>query len=324
MNKAKIHIVTCFDHGFVMPTGVMMYSVSVNNPDVDIVFHLIVDESVTEDDRNNITETIAGFDDKRAVFYDINSRNCLAFPICNNKNNPRITRATYYRLFLTDILPETLDKILYLDGDCICRHSLLPLWEIDISHNAVGAVFDRSEGNIEYYNRLKYPFELGYFNAGVLLVNLDYWRKQNVLKLFADFISDHSEQIKWEDQDVMNVVFQDKKRYVPAKYNFQSGFLRKNATWDYWKYENELKEAMADPVIVHFSTKEKPWFTYTQHPHPISSTFYKYQNQTKWRGIRLENRTITQRLRNSIANYIRNKGLIPPLKSRYINILPID
>lgn len=154
MNKTIIHIVACFDDGFVMPTSVMMYSVCANNPDVDIDFHLIVDESVTDDDRNDITETIARFEDKRTVFYDISSRNCLAFPIWNNKNNPRITRATYYRLFLTDILPETLDKILYLDGDCICRHSLLPLWETDISHYAVGAVFDRSEGNIEYYNRL--------------------------------------------------------------------------------------------------------------------------------------------------------------------------
>lgn len=319
-----MNIVACFDHGFVMPTGVMIYSVCVNNLDVDIDFHLVVDESVTEDDRNDITETVAQFKGKRALFYDIRSRKCLAFPIYNDKNNLRITRATYYRLFLTEILPETLDKVLYLDGDCVCRHSLLPLWETDISNDAVGAVFDESEGNIEYYNRLKYPFELGYFNAGVLLVNLDYWRKQNVLKTFVDFIAYHSERIRWEDQDVMNVVFQDKKLYVPAKYNFQSGFLRKNAKWDYWKYENELNEAKVDPVIVHFSTKEKPWFTYTRHPHPFSRTFYKYQNQTKWRGIRLEKRSIKQRLRNSIAKCLRKNGFISPLKSRYIDILPID
>lgn len=319
-----MNIVACFDHGFVMPTGVMIYSVCVNNLDVDIDFHLVVDESVTEDDRNDITETVAQFKGKRALFYDIRSRKCLAFPIYNDKNNLRITRATYYRLFLTEILPETLDKVLYLDGDCVCRHSLLPLWETDVSNDAVGVVFDESEGNIEYYNRLKYPFELGYFNAGVLLVNLDYWRKQNVLKTFVDFIAYHSDRIRWEDQDVMNVVFQDKKLYVPAKYNFQSGFLRKNAKWDYWKYENELNEAKVDPVIVHFSTKEKPWFTYTRHPHPFSSTFYKYQNQTKWRGIRLEKRTIKRRLWNFIANCLRKYGFIPPLKSRYIDILPID
>ena len=324
MNKAIIHIVACLDHGFVMPTGVMMYSVCVNNPNVDINFHLIVDESVTEDDRNDITETIARFGDKRVAFYHISSRNCLAFPICNNENNLRITQATYYRLFLTDILPETLDKVLYLDGDCICRHSLLPLWETDISNYAVGAVFDVSEGNIEYYNRLKYPFELGYFNAGVLLVNLDYWRKKNVLKLFADFIGYHFERMRLEDQDVLNFVFQDKKLYVPAKYNFQSGFFRKIAGWDYWKYENELIEAKADPVVVHFSTLEKPWFTYTRHPHPFSSTFYKYQNQTKWKGVRLEKRNIKQRIRNSIVNYLRKNGFIHPLKSRYIDILPID
>lgn len=79
MNKDTRHIVACFDYSFVMSAGVMMCSVCVNNPDVDIVFHLIVDESVTEDDRNDITETVAQFKDKRALFNDISSRKCLAF-----------------------------------------------------------------------------------------------------------------------------------------------------------------------------------------------------------------------------------------------------
>ena len=45
----KMDIVACTDNRFVMPTGVMIQSVCVNNPDVDIVFHIIVDDSVTTD-----------------------------------------------------------------------------------------------------------------------------------------------------------------------------------------------------------------------------------------------------------------------------------
>ena len=51
-------IVACTDKWFVMPTGVMMYSVCANNQDTEIMFHLVVDESVTDADRNDLKKTV--------------------------------------------------------------------------------------------------------------------------------------------------------------------------------------------------------------------------------------------------------------------------
>lgn len=47
----RMDIAACTDRHFVMPTGVMMQSVCVNNPDVDIVFHIIVDDNVTQKEK---------------------------------------------------------------------------------------------------------------------------------------------------------------------------------------------------------------------------------------------------------------------------------
>ena len=58
-----IEIVTCIKR-FVMPTGVMMYSVRVNNPDVDIVFYVIHDDSVTSKNRMDLEESITIFEGK--------------------------------------------------------------------------------------------------------------------------------------------------------------------------------------------------------------------------------------------------------------------
>lgn len=320
----KIDIVACTDKGFVMPTGVMMISVCENNPETDIVFHIILDDSITTEDRQDLKDIVNPYTGKSVVFYHANERmQKKSFP--RGKLRKTLTKTMYYRLYLTELLTQDIDKVLYLDGDAIVRHSLLPLWNTDLGENALAAVSDCSSGNIEYYNRLKYPYELGYFNSGVLLINLKYWREHQVLNDFESYMEKHADAIKCHDQDVLNVVFCEKKILVPLKYNLQNIFFKKKRnSFDYWKLEKELLEAFADPCIVHFTTSNKPWRKYQIDPHPFSSTWYKYQNMTKWRGIQLEHRTKKQLIRNYVGDILRKVGIFHPLKKTYIEIAPID
>lgn len=323
----RIDIAACTDRHFVMPTGVMMQSVCVNNPDVDIVFHIILDENVKAGARQDLEGIVAPYAGKSVAFYNVSEE-------LQKKSFPRgliyrndITKATYYRLYFAELLPQDLDKVLYLDGDVIVRHSLLPLWNIDMGDNAVAAANDCSCGCIEYYNRLKYPFDLGYFNAGVLLVNLKYWREHQVLKNFESYMEKHADSVKMYDQDVLNVVFRNKKVYFPIKYNLQHPFLwRENVAYDYWKLEKEVLEARMDPCIIHFTSTDKPWRKYQAEPHPFSSTWYKYQDMTKWKGVKYEHRTRKQRMRRFVGNVFRMLRLLPPLQQnrRFLDVAPID
>lgn len=315
-------IVACSDKWFVMPTGVMMYSVCVNNPDVDIMFHVIHDDSVTNKDQRDLEETVAGFNGKSITFYHVDVKKIPCFPNVTT----RITQATYYRLMLSEILPKTIGKVLYLDGDIIVRHSLLPLWNTNLKDYAVGAVLDGSVGYLEYYHRLNIPLQLGYFNAGVLLVNLEYCREQNVVKDFFRILQEYADKLKYHDQDVLNVAFSDNKVLLPIKYNLMHGFLEKQPYHDYKQYENEVEQARKDPVIVHFSAA-KPWVGYLRQPkHPFANTFFKYQNQTKWKGVKIDRRPFKLRVINFVADTLRKYGLksqLPPL-CEYIEIAPID
>ena len=301
-----------------MPTGVMMYSVCVNNPEVDIDFHLVVGESVTIDDKKDLTETVAAFEGKQVAFYDFNSPRCAPFPL------RLLPSSTYYRLFLSEMLPENIDKVLYLDGDCIVRHSLLPLWNNNLEDCAVGAVFCRIEGNKEIYERLQYPADNGYFNAGVLLINLDYWRNNDVVKTFVSYISAFPDRIKYEDQDVLNAIFHDKRKALHVKYNLQTGCLCKDPLWDSWNRKNEVVEAILDPVIIHYTWMSKPWEAYSRHPHPFRSSFLKYQNKTKWKGYRCEKRNHRTVIRNFIGDSLRKMGVLSPLPSPFMEIFPVD
>ena len=304
-----------------MPTGVMLFSVCVNNPDINILFHIVVDESVTEENKRDILQTTSNFIAKNIVFYLVDSQLTRQFPL---HKGTRITQATYYRLFLTDILPSTIDKVLYLDGDIIVRKTLLPLWKIDLTDYAIGGAFDWAEGRKEIYTRLGYPSTKGHFNAGVLLINLSYWRIHNLKKAFVEYVWNYSDRIKYEDQDVLNVVLQDQKLLIPIKYNFQTGFLKKIPEWNYLKYEEEVNEGLSDPVIVHYTERYKPWYADTFPYHPYRNCFLKYQRKTMWKGVCRDLRPLNIKIRNFIGGILRKLRILKPIKSPFIDVIPID
>ena len=315
-------IVACTDKWFVMPTGVMMYSVCVNNPDLDIVFHIIHDESITEKDKHDLEQTVTAFHGKQIVFYMVNVEMFAAFPNLQNRHD--ITQASYYRLMLSEILPESIEKVLYLDGDIIVRGSILPLWETDIADYAVAAVRDPNERNIEFYTRLRYPSDKGYFNAGVLLVNLHYWRDHNLAAEFNEFLRTRASDIVYHDQDVLNAKFYGSKVNLPLKYNFTSGLLYSDPRYHYWRSDHEWTEALQDCVVLHFYN-EKPWSIYQRNRHPFSNTWYKYQDQTIWKGLKFDKRSRKMKIINFVADTLRKWKLKSQITDYcFIDIAPID
>ena len=303
-----------------MPTGVMLCSVCVNNPELNIQFHIITDTDVAEEDCDDLAAVVAPYDRVDVRFY------CVSEQVLGN-SFPRlddvITRAAYFRLYITSLLPPSINKALYLDGDVIVRHSLKELWNMDLTGYALAAVHDMREGTTERYEGLGYSKSLGYFNSGVLLINLSYWRQHQVTKLFDEFMRDRGENIRFHDQDVLNYIFREQKMTLPIKYNLQDGFLWKKPEYDWSRYGEEVMAARKDPVIVHFTREIKPW-RYSYDPNPFRSTFLKYQKMTKWKGVYTDWRPFSTRARNSVGIILRRMRMIPQIESRFVSIAPVD
>ena len=318
-----IEIVLCVDHRFIMPAGVMIHSVCRNNPNQDIRFHVVVDESVTEEDKEDLRE-VAGRNSVQ--FYLVDSQAFGSMPLLSN-----LSHAAYYRLLIPQILPKDIHKVLYLDSDIIVRHSLLPLWKTDLDGYALAAVMDNLDSVIETYNRLKYPPHLGYFNSGVLLLNLKFLRANDIHGEIQSFIKNRSDDILYCDQDILNYVLRERKVSLPVKYNFQTSFLfvPDMCGYDYKKYEEEVLEARKDPVILHY-TLGKPWMEGANHPY--RSTFFRYQSETKWKGCIWKNPKrppFMVRVRSHIKRILVKMGLFKvapmPKKSKvFVDLPPID
>jgi len=278
-------IVLCPDNNYVMPCGVLICSICENNKKEDIKFHIVTDEKFTFQNKSSLLAIIEKYECK-SMFYEIDVSDVQKYlPIKQAGQLFHITLATYYRLFLSKLLPDNLDKVLYLDCDIIVCNNLNELWNTDIAFYAIAAVPDMNEGQIFFYNRLRYSQNMGYFNAGVLLINLNYWRENGILDRYIQFASSYPERVVYHDQDIMNYVLKDIKLSLPLRYNIQNGFLREELQIS-WEYEEELNKAFSNPCVLHYMGESKPWTKNCSHPY--RELFFKYQRLTEWKDMPLQ------------------------------------
>jgi lipopolysaccharide biosynthesis glycosyltransferase len=222
-----------------------------------------------------------------------------------------ISIATYYRLLIPELLPPTVDKVIYLDCDIVVRHSLDDLWNYPISGYGLGAVYQISNWSIDAIKRLGYPVSFGYFNAGVLLIDLKYWRENNISQQLFEYLDEKKEVIVYHDQDALNGLMYEKCCTLPCKWNMLNGFFKKNilTTSDidngeiinnYNDYKKQILIEKDDPTIIHFAFKPKPWEAGCTHPY--KKEYYKYLQYTPWHSFKAP-MAITVFLKNPKKEY---------------------
>ncbi len=298
-----MNILLCTDNNYAMPTGVLMLSIC--NYNRNVRFFLLVDSSFSNDNRKKLLR-IALDNECELNFYTISSELTSEMPVRRNDQKDYITKSAYNRLFVTSVLPKEIDKIIYLDSDIVVRKSLRSLWETDIEGFAVGVVNDMDEMKHLEYGRLPYDVKDGYFNSGVLLINVKFWRENNCLNNFFEIVEKKQELLAQHDQDVLNIAFHNKKKWLPITYNFQNGFIYKHQKlWNEEVIGKELKVAKHDPIVVHFAAWDKPWRLECFHPY--CKDWRKYFFRSAWKNERLlgeeEHPTLKRRIRNWLVRH---------------------
>jgi lipopolysaccharide biosynthesis glycosyltransferase len=180
----------------------------------------------------------------------------------------------YNRLLLASYLDVNIEKVLYLDCDLIILKDLSDLYEMDLGNNYLAAVEETISQDVDERLCLE---GRGYFNAGVLLLNLKAWRQQDLERAFLQFISEKAEKIKYLDQDVLNYCSRDHWIQLDRHYNVTHFYYdRSNYSEDYFELSKSAYEALTEnPSIVHFSGHKKPWIEGCDHPK--KDIYFKYE-----------------------------------------------
>lgn len=153
--------------------------------------------------------------------------------------------STYYRLFIPELYPE-LSKALYLDCDLVLQADVAQLYDLPLADALVGAVPDGIVGAVEEFklyvqNRLNIPRAEDYFNAGVLLMNLDAMRQWKFADRFLELLGRVTFQVG-QDQDYLNVLCRGKVRYVGNEWNTMPTGV-----------------GVKKPKLIHYNMDAKPW-----------------------------------------------------------------
>ena len=174
---------------------------------------------------------------------------------------------TYSRLFIGSLIPDTIDKIIYLDCDILVVDSVKQLWDEDISDYYCAGVLDCCNTTVQ--KMLGISEEDNYINAGMLYVNLKKWREDNVEDKFIEFIMNNQNRYYQHDQGIINNTFKDNIKIISPKYNLQGYFQfmsykvsKKFSGIDNEYYSKEIiDEARKNPVFLHFCGANffRPW-----------------------------------------------------------------
>mgnify|MGYP003407835906 CR=1 FL=1 len=278
-----IHVCCCTDHNYLPFAGTMILSVCENSNKTDkIVFHVVIGNDISEKDKKDLENVITQYDGFSIKFYLFQEKKEVIdkLPVKVPGTPQHITIASYYRLFLSKILPESVTKVLYLDCDLIVRKSLKDLFDTDISSYSVAGCIDMLDYFKNTFSRLNFCYDQRYINAGVLLINLDYWRYNHLIDKFLEVVVENKEDLVFHDQDVINKVCCNTKFFFPCKWNVQDTYMYKtlNVRTD---MADEVLEAVKEPSIIHYTNKFKPWVRWCQHPY--KNEFFFYWEKTIWR-----------------------------------------
>jgi lipopolysaccharide biosynthesis glycosyltransferase len=201
-----------------------------------------------------------------------------------------VSPAATFRIPLARLLPEALPRVLYLDVDVVVRHPLGPLWRTELAGRGAAAVRDAgipwagSPGALPW-RELRLPPTAPYFNSGVLLVDLEAWRRRDVPALVHEVSRAH--RLAFADQCALNAALDGDIAQLHPRWNVQSKHLVPCTSMAPLVEDvAELDEALADPAVVHFTTGPlgRPWASRCQHP--FRDAWFEALDRTPWAGWR--------------------------------------
>lgn len=237
------------DKNYKIPAIVMMSSVLENTKE-QCDFYILHNE-LTDEDKNYFNDCLNKYSNFTINFTQVDDKIFQNAPL-----NRHFKTVVYYRLVAAELIPN-VDRILYLDTDTIVNFDVKELYNIDLENKPIAAALEKCMQYDPNYMINCYYLNLDhrqYFNAGVLVIDLKYFRENNITKSFIDILNTEQDNLNCLDQDVLNLQFQNNYKKLDYKFNVLTGLKT------LLKINNDPDvKAFDDIKIYHFAGEKKPW-----------------------------------------------------------------
>ena len=304
MKSDNLHIAISSDANYAKLVSILLVSLFENNKWANCITVHLLSNNIDEESIKLIEKHIPS-DKGNLVVYDVSD---IAGRL-KIKVPSTIAISAYSRLFLSSLLDESIDRVIYMDVDAIVLGSLKTIWSSDLENNQIAGVLD----DVALYAKKAIDLESNeaYVNSGFLLLNLKQWREEGIEAKILDYLIAHNGNVFHHDQGLINAVC-IRKMILPVNYNMVTNFF----VFPYHSFkqqpfysEEEMKEGKKNPIFIHFTAgvANRPWMENCRHP--LKDIFLKYKARSLYKNVPLEKDSRPMRLKLLASLYYHCKPL---------------
>lgn len=247
-----LNFLYCFDKNYNKQASVSIFSLLENSSEKINIFVIHKNENFLHQIENKILKHEKLNELKCYQFKEKN----ISFP---NVTNSHISEATYYRLFMSNYIPKNLMNIIYLDADTVCLKD--PINIIKESYSKMKSRFAISaitELNLnpkteKIFTNLNMK-NSKYFNAGVMIIDLALWKKQDIENIAQLKMRTMVNKIMFWDQDILNSILDGQYKELDKKLNYIVSLSSENNFKDVF-----INDRSKLPFFLHYAGSNKPW-----------------------------------------------------------------
>ena len=293
---------------------VSMVSIMENHREDKIIFYLIED-GINSSRIQSIEKLVKKYGQCLIVkkLDEVMGNNCI-------NGDERHPGTIYAKIFLVDVCDA--DRVLYLDSDTVICNSLEGLWKMDLQDCYIAGV------KMPYSDRTKSKLGLdandAYVCDGVLLLNLEKWRTEDLKKKCLDYINDCNGEPFMLSEGTVNYIAKKHVKVLTPEYNLMSSMILWSAAQirelfdcpDYYS-DHDVIGAREKPVIIHYLNELyiRPWFANSDHPY--REIYLEYRTKA---GCNEKLLTVKQGKRTLILKLLNRYMPFCVLKKIYRNV----
>lgn len=278
-----MNVIYASDDNYAWLMGISMLSLFENNRDVDNIHVYLFGDSISSENEKKLV-SIAKLYRRDFELIDVNK---LSLP--ESLYTGRYPKSAFSRLFAYKLLPDTVDRVLYLDCDIVVDGDLQELYNHPMNGNIILAVKDCVSK--AYKKKIGIKGDDVYINTGVMVMDLDRMRKFHIEEKISKFVSKYAAAMNYADQEIINGIFQGEFGVLPPIWNVMTQFNQysyKQLKWirhphQYYS-ESEIDYAKRHARIFHFTTcmlNIRPWYRNSKLNN--AHVFNRYMQLSPWK-----------------------------------------
>ncbi|MCM1153926.1 MAG: glycosyltransferase family 8 protein [Roseburia sp.] len=256
-----MNIVYASNNDYAKYLGISMLSLFHNNQNINEIIVYILSQNINSENRRKLC-AIAKHYQRTIEFIDISEfGKLIPFTFNTSGFHPIVLS----RLFLCRYIPEERKRVLYLDCDIIVNGSIEELESLPFGQNYVAAVPELYMP-VDKKKRIGLNASETYYNAGVLLINLELWRSMDLETVFMDYYQAMNGQLDYNDQDIINHCCKNKISALDYTYNLSTNlpyfpryFVKKLQPAYDIPSKDVYAQILRKPAIIHYMGDERPW-----------------------------------------------------------------